>query len=399
MPLTTASVYLYTRLKQLLTYLKAVVSHDSAPWYQPALAKRATSLHIQGSNSTILAQTFVFHLHALDRIRPPNTCLDIPPPNSTTMAAEASSSPVFGYRLWDKDDDALGIKFKTPLDLLLKGELSAHAAAYNINEFIQIETSERLRRLEAYAQSHEMPAEDRQFFDFGGLPPPNATGFACRVFDIVCGLCCSFAPYTMGQDRLFAFLTALQDLPRWEAPESYPDAKGEVYTSTFWKFGSYWLGLEEEFAQEHSSITQGIFYGTTAHSKWRNLQHAMARITAVGLLNCAAYSALHIIKPGFLSGQQGKIVFDYDITAAAEWLLHSQTCEHVYRECMKIEKVQYGDNWTPWAKDQWCSWKTEFEFVAGSTQYDSEVRQVAARAVLVMKQVEAAKTGEDREGT
>jgi len=311
------------------------------------------------------------------------------------MASEDSPLPVFGYDLWDKDDNAEKIKFKTPLDKLLKGELSAHAAAYNINEILQNTTSERLRQLGAYAQSHDMTEEDREYLNWGDLPPPNAGAFAELVLDYVAILCPAFDPYTEGQNRLFAFLKALQDLPRWEGPETYPDAKGEVYTSTFWKFGLSWIGLEEAFSLQYHRVIPEDHHDAAARNRWRNFQHTMARLTADELVDCHRFSALHDITPGLLSELRCKFIKDYKITAAAQWLIYPHIREYVYRMCLKNEKITYGNNWKPWAKDRWRDWKIEFEFVAGSPLYGVETRLAAARALCAMKQAEAGEDGEE----
>jgi len=239
-----------------------------------------------------------------------------------------------------------------------------------------------------------MTADEREDDEWGGLPSPNAGGFAQGVIEHLLSWCPAFDPYSAGQNLLIEFLEALQELPQWQGPETYPDANGDVCTSTFWEFGRDWIGLVDEVSEQVDYVRPCDPDDTAARDRWRNFQHAIARITAHEFIDCAPHSALHYIQSDLLSEQRINPVPKYDIIAAAQWVIYQVPCEYVYRECLKNEIAETGDLWTPWSKDRWCSWKTDFEFVAGSTQYDSEVRQVAARAVLVMKQVEAAKTGE-----
>jgi hypothetical protein len=110
----------------------------------------------------------------------------------------------------------------------------------------------------------------------------------------------------------------------------------------------------------------------------------MARITASKLIYCAPFNALQDIVS---SGEtQGKHNLEYDITAAAQWVVWPTECRYVYEECLKQDTS--NNRWEPWSKQGWSHWKREFGLVVENEQYNDQTKSVARQALQRMKDVE-----------
>ncbi|KAF1951055.1 hypothetical protein CC80DRAFT_425436 [Byssothecium circinans] len=275
------------------------------------------------------------------------------------MASENPPSPTIDpelYEHWDDEDD---LRWKAPLEALMKGTQTPVRAAQIVDNIIRAETSKRLQKLIDYANSHNLTAEQRESGDWGGLPPPNAGPCAEQFFRPYCRMCAAFSPYSEVQNRLIEFLEELGNLPRWMAPESRPDENGNVHHSEFWAFGYNWIGLEDEFRRHHASksfsllhhLMNPLFYyrDTATYNRWRNYQHAMARITAGKFVYCAPWSALQDILPPRKPTK--KRTHAYDLFGAAQWVTWPNECRYVYHECMKQETTDHY--WRPWSKERW----------------------------------------------
>jgi hypothetical protein len=154
------------------------------------------------------------------------------------------------YEDWDDDED---LRLKAPLNALINGTQDSLQAARDVDDMVRSVTYERLQKAIDYANSHSMTAEEREWGDWSGNLPPNATGYVRMIIGWYCRVSTAFSPYSEGQDRLIKFLEALRDLPRWMAPNSRPDVDGEVYRYELWAFEHNWLGLEDQFRKYEGS--------------------------------------------------------------------------------------------------------------------------------------------------
>lgn len=336
------------------------------------------------------------------------------------MALDTPTSPTLEPQLYEDWDDEDDLRWKAPLDSLIKATQTPLQAAQQIDTMVRAETSSRLQKLIEYANSHNLTAEDRESGDWDGLYPPNSGAIAQEILRSWCRVCTAFSPYSEGQNRLIEFLERLRDLPRWMGPESRPDEHGDVSESELWPFGYGWLGLEDEFRKHHVGKLLGLLLGYSgrlhpvllansgekhgkrrlltirtevkphyyrddaAHNRWRNFQHTMARVTAMQLIYCAPFNALSDL---VLSGDpESKPSFEFDIVAAAQWVVWPVECRYVYQECLKKETTT--EYWKPWSKDRWEQWKGEFERVGKYEKYDEKTRSVASQALSRMRDVE-----------
>jgi hypothetical protein len=110
----------------------------------------------------------------------------------------------------------------------------------------------------------------------------------------------------------------------------------------------------------------------------------MARITAGKLIYCAPFNALPDIVPS--SEPHSKRNLEYDIIAAAQWVIWPTKCRYVYLECLKRETANHY--WEPWSQERWSQWKREFGLVVEKEQYDEQTRSVARQALQRMRDVE-----------
>ncbi|KAH8732127.1 hypothetical protein GQ44DRAFT_801160 [Phaeosphaeriaceae sp. PMI808] len=302
------------------------------------------------------------------------------------MATENSSSPILKPELYENWDDEEEIRWKAPLEALMNGTQTPLQAAKNIDNLLRAETTLRLQKLIDYTNSHSLTVEEREHGDWGGLYAPNASLFAQNVLRSYCRVCTAFSPYSEGQNRLIELLVELKNLPRWMAPESRPDENGHVLRTEFWAFGYKWIGLEDEFRRQDA----GYYRDAAAHNRWRNLQHAMARITASKLIYCAPFNALQDIVPD--SEPHGKRNLEYDIIAAGQWVIWPTECRYVFEECLKRKSI--NNYWEAWSEEGWSQWKREFRLVIESEQYDADAQSVARRALQQMNAIEVEFSGE-----
>jgi hypothetical protein len=154
------------------------------------------------------------------------------------------------YEEWDDEDDLL---FKAPLAAFLAGTQDPVEVAQAIDIYIRTETSARLQKLNDYAATHTLTAEDRESDAWMSLFPPSAGAFAGDFVRSWCRIATAFHPHSEEQDRLMAILDELEKVPRWMAPETRPDEHGRVQSSEFWAFGRHWIGLEDEFRRHNDS--------------------------------------------------------------------------------------------------------------------------------------------------
>jgi hypothetical protein len=109
----------------------------------------------------------------------------------------------------------------------------------------------------------------------------------------------------------------------------------------------------------------------------------MARVTAHRWIYCAPFTALQNLVP---SGQVNSRNNDFDIVAAAQWVMWPIECRHVYVECLKKEITEHY--WEPWSKQRWTTWKVTFRSAGDDARHDDRTRNVARQAVQRMEEVE-----------
>ncbi|KAF2877133.1 hypothetical protein BDV95DRAFT_139300 [Massariosphaeria phaeospora] len=300
------------------------------------------------------------------------------------MTSENLASPTLVPELFEHWDDEEDLRWKAPLDALINNTQTPLQAAQTVDNIVRAATTERLQKLIEYASSHDVTVEEDGLPDFGGLGPPNAGPIADTFMRWFGRVCMAFSPYSESQNRFMQFLEELRNLPRWMAPEGYPNENGDCSRTEFWSFGYNWVGHEDEFRGLLGDVKPKYYRDPAAHNRWRNFQHIMARLTANKFVYCAPFNALFDLEPS--SASKSKPNLEYDIIAAAQWVIWPTECSYVYQECLKQETATFY--WYPWAKDQWQQWKREFELVGENVQYDDQARSVARQALQRMKDIE-----------
>ncbi|KAF2818627.1 hypothetical protein CC86DRAFT_154624 [Ophiobolus disseminans] len=304
------------------------------------------------------------------------------------MTPEALSSPVLDPLIYEPQwDDEKDLLWKGELEQLVNGTLVPLQVAQRMNSRIRTESNKRFQALLNYANTHTMTAEHYEFgAEWGDLPRPNSSGLVeCLLIRTFSRMCSAFSPYSVGQNRLFALLEALRDLPRWIASEGNPDENGNGYEIEFWTFGRSWIGLENEFRRSRCDFEPGCYRDIVARNRWRNFQHTMARLTASNLIYCAPFNCL----PDLVKISERKTRLDrtdFYALAAAQWIIWPTECRYVYQECLKRETI--ANHWEAWSKKGWGQWKAQFARIADSPLYDDPVTNVARQALQQMKDTE-----------
>lgn len=114
----------------------------------------------------------------------------------------------------------------------------------------------------------------------------------------------------------------------------------------------------------------------------------MARLTSLDLIYCAPWTALRDIVPQKEPKPNVKRIMEYDIVAAAQWLVWPEECRYVYKECMKKDVTTHPHYWEPFSKQSWATWKRELGYVLASELYDDHTKGLARRALERMKNVQ-----------
>ena len=123
------------------------------------------------------------------------------------------------------------------------------------------------------------------------------------------------------------------------------------------------------------------------HKRWRNFQHTMARLTSSNLIYTDPFS---ILSHGFVEPRDIKPDVkrhpEYDIIAAAQWVIWPTECRYAYQECLKKETTE--NYWRPWSKQRWSEVRKEFALVVENPLYDEQTKDVARQALQRMKHTE-----------
>lgn len=192
----------------------------------------------------------------------------------------------------------------------------------------------------------------------------------------------AFPAYHPGQTRIVEFLLALQSLPRHEIYAGLPpeDPSEPYQTMTLWPLeeeAGYWQMFPTYF-QDEIQVWLALY-------RLRNLNSAMARLTALKVCNCARLSALLYMLPSNNEHpdlekrpNEGPNRLGSNLIAAAQWILPSQEGHFVYQECKRFESEPEWRN--IWCMMHWREWKHQFAFVAGDERFAAKYREVAQRS-------------------
>ena len=130
--------------------------------------------------------------------------------------------------------------------------------------------------------------------------------------------------------------------------------------------------------------------------RYRNSQSALARLTALGLVDFQLYSVLTMIIPSFHSwypdldnGQEeGFNWLTGYVIAGAQWIIQPDAGRYVYRECKKVAKAVSVSPKLSWSMESWQQWKQQFAFVAGEERVGVRARELAQLAYQQMLALE-----------
>ena len=137
---------------------------------------------------------------------------------------------------------------------------------------------------------------------------------------------------------------------------------------------------------DETGVKPGYYRDAAAHNRWRNFQHTMARVTSSRLIYCDPFNSLQDLVQAEEPKPGAKRHLEYDIIAAAQWVLWPTECRYVYQECLKKETTVHY--WEPWSKEFWGQVKKEFELVVDSPLYDDHTKSVARKTLQRMKDTE-----------
>ncbi|RAK81900.1 uncharacterized protein BO72DRAFT_444375 [Aspergillus fijiensis CBS 313.89] len=330
---------------------------------------------------------------------------------------------VLDFNIFEHHDDEEDLFYKNKLVAIVEGEVTPKQAAIEIDTFITHD-SERLYKLHrAYHFSPEdLPDEIRGQLPLPadsnerelGIHCPNPGGHIEMFMHWVFRLGSAFPPGHVGQDRLIAFLEALRDLPRHEivtiaspsvASPSDDQVEQNMYTTLeVWPIGGHWLLLQMVAHYEAQAYLYRLYAATRLPPteidlRLRNFQSAIARMTALDLIDCGWLSSLEGILPlhpwypdlndpegqGFGQDQGFRWLAGW-IIAGVQWLLRAEVGQYVYQQCQKREKIVERPEM--WSMQRWQQWKDQFAFAANEVWVGVHAQELARLALQKMIEYE-----------
>ncbi|PYI31620.1 hypothetical protein BP00DRAFT_343510 [Aspergillus indologenus CBS 114.80] len=305
--------------------------------------------------------------------------------------------PLNLYKEWDNEED---LAYKNILVSLVKGDLDPSEAARQIDAVLLQYYTSRYDLLRSRPNPYQLtPEETARGVTSICEIASSAPGQVKIIFEWIAVLCSAFPPGHLAQDRIIDFLTALRAIPLHRVLYLGPDSNEGKDVEPFlevelWPLGKNWCGSADAFRREVPR-TYILLYPTHVfascdeeHFRWRNFQSAIARITALGLVECGFLCSLERIIPGGWNYAPSKTTANAcNLFAGVQWiLLHG---EYVYAECKKRDKIT-GLERQVWSMERWGLWKQLFlRIVSGEIRrFDMDVKQQAELALLRMTECE-----------
>ncbi|KAJ5287119.1 hypothetical protein N7478_002805 [Penicillium angulare] len=286
--------------------------------------------------------------------------------------SEENENKPLPFNLYEEDDEEQDLWIKSRLESLVNGALQPSQLAAEIDNKTTEDTN---RQYEALVSQLKEGDDDDLV-----VPPPRI--HLSPLFSAIVRLLFAFPAKHPGQNAIVELLLALKALPRHPIYAGLPsdDLSKPHPTVTLWPFGEpegdwqmFWLYFHDE-----------IFEWLPPY-RLRNLNSAMARLTALEICNCAEQSALQYILPSSRDYPDlekrpidGPNILGNNLIAAAQWILTSDEGRFVYRECQSSESQSESED--SWSIANWQEWKRQFAFVAGDERFAVNYRTVAGDA-------------------
>ncbi|KAE8421046.1 hypothetical protein BDV36DRAFT_305609 [Aspergillus pseudocaelatus] len=296
------------------------------------------------------------------------------------MVSDNKAFEPLDIKLFAPHDDEEDLFFKNLLLSLVGGEITPDQAANDLDKWIVEKANKDFEERKKYPDPWNVPSPEDP-----SCVAPNPSGLITCFFESFVRLGSAFPPGHTGQDRLIQFLETLRAMPMHEVPNYLPNDPPEdwYHLLELWPFGGSWLGLTEVFRTEAEDC--GYPYATFAtlgsdmQVGWRNWQSFLARITALGFVDCSFLCSLEGILPQSILLADSRI--SGDVIGGAQWILQPDSGAYVYRQCKAVEKVSELDSRAMWSLERWRQWKVRLASVSSDTRFAPEVREIAKSAV------------------
>lgn len=298
----------------------------------------------------------------------------------------------------DKNDDADDRLCKRLLYDIVTSALTPSSAAADFDSYVVRESTRRLDLLENHPSFDLTPEEEDNSFTTRMISP-NASGLIENSFQLFAATCAAIPPGHAGQDALVEFVQALRALPVHRASDAIPTETDDGFMD-LWPIEENWQALAEIFRKEaanyfHPASGMGVPESKQAHC-WRNLQSAMARLTALGLINCGFLCSLEYILPSspYYPRKSRPTVDQVNVLASnaiagTQWLVPG-TIDYVYAQCSKVKSVSAPREM--WSRERWSEWQRQLALLASNDLVYAEARTAAKKALDQMNRTESSST-------
>ncbi|PYI36067.1 hypothetical protein BP00DRAFT_432493 [Aspergillus indologenus CBS 114.80] len=311
---------------------------------------------------------------------------------------------VLELNLLEHHDDEEDLFYKSRLAAVANGDITPEQAATDIDVYMTLEAERLPKEIRA-----KLPLPEGGDETDVGIHCPNPGGHIEMLIHWVFKLCSAFPPGHIGQERIIGFLEALRALPKHRfitlSSSRDDDEEENMYTTLeVWPMGGNWLSLEMA-ARFEGDAERLRLPPTETDLRLRNFQSAIARITALDLIDSGWISSLETILPthswypkglndddsedqqGLNNKDQGFRWLAGWVIASVQWLLRPEVGRYVYRQCTKRERITKRSDM--WSAQRWQQWKEQFAYVAKEERVGIHAQELAGLALETMIRYEA----------
>ncbi|PWY83394.1 hypothetical protein BO70DRAFT_361513 [Aspergillus heteromorphus CBS 117.55] len=310
------------------------------------------------------------------------------------MTEEVVFDTPLSLNLYEDFDDDEDLWYKGILVSLVTGDVTPTQAAIDIDTYITQLANQRYEAYQEYQELHpgQTPTDEEERDRVSG---PNPRGDVEMLIQWAARLCSAFPPSHAGQERIISFLEALRDLPRHKVLNVvFPREEGDgMYTAMeLWPLRGRWLSLQQEFRYIEDEVIYRTYRAkqpppSEPDLRWRNFQSAIARITALDLINCDFMCSLGLIIPSHSwypdledGNAEGFNWVAGQVIAAVQWLLRPEVGRYVYQQCRNADTVASDDRRVIWSLEKWGQWKEQLARVGEEQRFGVHARELAKLA-------------------
>ncbi|RAL07033.1 uncharacterized protein BO97DRAFT_418941 [Aspergillus homomorphus CBS 101889] len=288
-------------------------------------------------------------------------------------------TPIFyPFNLYSEWDDAEDLAYKNILVSLVKGEAYPSQAAHQVDTVLMQHFTSKYKLLCTRPKPYQLTPEEtargvKHIRDIASSPESHVE----LIFQRIAILCGAFPPGHPAQDRIILFLEALRAMNiyimccTWGSTRT-KEKRSHSRSSSCGHWARTGVALQPPFDGRFHRRAGSDLKNDKEHLRWLNFQSAIARITALGLLECwILYSLDNTIPGGRFYSRKDTLGIACNLFAGAE-----------YRKRGRITKIGRQ----MWSMERCGLWKQLFAPIDSGEddRFDMEIRRQVKLALKRM---------------